>query len=190
MTDLRMRIVGDEGSFQRLASHIPGFAGYRERGLRRKADELVREHLVGLLDDLVARAGQIVGQWADRGKLDGLDQLDRVVGRLRQARDNLRYADYGYSGWWDAVKINEDDLNNMYEYDLKLRAEIVAIDTAVQDLAAATADTMTAKMAAVDEQVAQLQNAIDHREEITSGIVPTDDAPAPDVSALPPEEPR
>ena len=179
MTDLRARIVGDEGSFQRLASYIPGFAGYRERGIRRDADKLVREHLVGLLDDIVARAQAIVGQWSEAGKLEGLDQLDRVGARLRKARDNVRYADYGYTGWWDAVKIKEDELNNMYAYDLKMREEIVAIDTAVQDLAAATAETLTAKMAAVDEQVARLQDAIDHREEITADLVPTDDSPPP-----------
>ena len=177
MTDLRSRIIGDEGSFQRLASYIPGFAGYRERGIRRKADELVRQHLVGLLDDLIARAQQIVGQWADAGKVAGLDKLDRVGARLRRARDALRYADYGYTGWWDAAKIKEDELNNMYAYDLKMREQIVANDGAVQDLATATEEDLAAKMAAMDEQVARLQDAITHREEITAGLVPSDQEP-------------
>jgi hypothetical protein len=175
MTDLRARIVGDEGTFQRLASYIPGFAGYRERGIRRAADKLVREHLVGLLEDILARAQQVVGAWAETGKLEGLDKLDRVAARLRKARDSLRYADYGYSGWWDAAKIKEDELDNMYAYDLKMREEIVAIDSAVQDLAAATAEDLAAKMAAVDEQVARLQDAIEHREEITAGLVPSEE---------------
>ena len=172
MTDLRARIVGDEGSFQRLAASIPGFAGYRELGLRRKADELVRQHLVGLLDDILTRAKQIVAQWSDAGKLEYLDQLDRLVGRLRKVRDNLRYADYGYTGWWDAVKIKEDELDNMYAYDLKMREQVVAIDAAVQDLAAATEEDLAAKMAAVDEQVARLQSAVDHRGEMTASLVP------------------
>ena len=174
---LRSRIIGYECSFQRLASYIPGFAGYRERGIRRKADELVRQHLVGLLDDLIARAQQIVGQWADAGKVAGLDKLDRVGARLRRARDDLRYADYGYTGWWDAAKIKEDELNNMYAYDLKMREQIVAIDGAVQDLATATEEDLAAKMAAMDEQVARLQDAITHREEITAGLVPSDQEP-------------
>lgn len=179
MTDLRARIVGDEGTFQRLASYLPGFAGYRERNLRRKADALVREHLVGLLEDLLNNAQAVVSKWVESGEVSGLDKLDRMVGRLRKCRDNLRYADYGYTGWWDAVKINEDDLNAMYAYDLKLREEIVDIDTALQDLATATAEDLAAKLAAVDEQIAQLQSAIDHREEITSGIVPSDQTPPP-----------
>jgi hypothetical protein len=172
MTDLRARIVSDEGTFQRLAASIPGFQGYRELGIRRKADELVRAHLVGLLDDLLGRAKEITAQWADKGKLEGLDKLDRLVGRLRKVRDNLRYADYGYTGWWDAVKIKEDELDAMYGYDLKMREEIVAIDTAVTELAAATEPDLAAKMAAVEEQVEQLQNAVDHRGEMTASLVP------------------
>ena len=172
MSDLRQRIVSDEGSFQRLAEHIPGFAGYRDAGIRRQADELVREHLVGLLDDLLGRAQQIVSQWADAGKLDYLDKLDRLVGRLRKVRDGLRYADYGYTGWWDAAKIKAEQLNAMYDYDLKMRETIVAIDTAVTDLATATEADLAAKMAAVEEQVDRLQKAVDHRGEMTAGLVP------------------
>lgn len=172
MTDLRARIVSDEGTFQRLAASIPGFAGYRELGLRRKADELVRQHLVGLLDDLLGRAKGIVSQWSDAGRLELLDKLDRLVGKLRKVRDNLRYADYGYTGWWDAVKIKEDELDAMYSYDLKMRETIVAIDTAVTELAAAGEEDLAAKMAAVQEQVEQLQSAVDHRGEMVAGLVP------------------
>ena len=172
MSDLRQRIVSDEGSFQRLAKYLPGFAGYRDQGIRRQADELVREHLVGLLDDLIGRAKTVLSTWADAGKLGELDKLDRLVGRLRLVRDSLRYADYGYTGWWDAVKIKEDQLNAMYNYDLKMRDTIVALDTAVTDLAAAAEPDLPAKMAAVEEQAAQLQNAVDHRGEMTAGLVP------------------
>ncbi len=172
MSDLRARIVSDEGTFQRLAASIPGFAGYREMGIRRKADELVRMHLVGLLDDILNRTKQIVSRWADAGKLEVLDKLDRLAGKLRKVRDNLRYADYGYTGWWDAVKIKEDELDAMYAYDLKMREEVVAIDAAVTDLAAATEEDLAAKMAAVQEQVERLQSAVDHRGEITASLVP------------------
>jgi hypothetical protein len=172
MSDLRQRIASDEGSFQRLAERIPGFAGYRDAGIRRKADELVREHLVGLLEDVLGRAQGVVASWAEAGKLDYLDKLDRLVGRLRLVRDSLRYADYGYTGWWDAAKIKDEQLNAMYDYDLKMRDGIVAIDTAVTDLTTATEADLAAKMAAVEEEVEKLQNAVDHRGEMTAGLEP------------------
>lgn len=172
MTDLRRRIQKDEGSLQKLAQYIPGFSGYRELGLRRKADQLVRQHLVGLLDDILKRMKQVVTQWSEAGHLDILDQLDRRVGRLRKVRDNLRYADYGYTGWWDAAKIKVEQLDTMYGYDLKLREQVVEIDGAVQELAQATEENLEEKLALVQEYVERLQHAVDHRGEITASLVP------------------
>jgi len=84
----------------------------------------------------------------------------------------LRFADYGYTGWFDAVKIKEEQLDSLYDYDLRLRGEITDIDKAVQSLAAAGEEELAECMAAAAEQVAQLQHAIDHRGEITAGLVP------------------
>jgi len=172
MTDLRRRIQKDEGSLQKLAQYIPGFAGYRELGLRRKADELVRQHLVGLLDDILKRMKQVVSQWSEAGHLDVLDKLDRRVGRLRRVRDSLRYADYGYTGWWDAAKIKVEQLDTMYNYDLNLREQVVEIDGMVQELAQATEEDLEEKLALVQEHTERLQHAVDHRGEITASLVP------------------
>ena len=108
MSDLRKRIADDEGSMQKLAKYIPGFHGYRELNLRRKADQLLRFHLVGLMDDIIGQFDRVVEQWLEAGRLSKLDDLDRVKGRIRKARDGLRYADYGYTGWWDAAKIKKE----------------------------------------------------------------------------------
>lgn len=172
MSDLRERIEKDEGSLQRLMSHIPGFRGYRERQIRRKADQLVREHLVTLLDDIRTALKGVISKWVEEGKLAQLDTLDRLLGKLTKARDNLRFADYGYTGWFDAVKIKEDELDALYSYDLRLREEIVDIDGTVQTLSAASENELAACIDATGEQIAQLQHAIDHRGEITTGLVP------------------
>ncbi len=172
MSDLRERIEKDEGSLQKLMSYIPGFSGYRERQVRRKADQLVREHLVGLLDDVRRVLKGVISKWADQGKLHQLDALDRLLGRLTKARDNLRFADYGYTGWFDAVKIKQEQLDAMCDYDLQLRQEVMDIDKTIQALAAASEDDLPEHIAAANEQIAQLQHAIDHRGEVTAGIVP------------------
>lgn len=172
MSDLRERIEKDEGSLQRLMSYIPGFSGYRERQIRRKADQLVREHLVGLLDDVRGAVKGIIRKWADKGKLQQLDVLDRLLGRLTKARDNLRFADYGYAGWFDAIKIKEEQLDRLYDYDVQLRTQITDVDQAVGNLAAAGDDDLAKQAAVVVEEIAQLQHAIDHRGEITAGLVP------------------
>ena len=172
MSDLRERIEKDEGSLQKLMASMPGFSGYRERQLRRKADQMVRTHLVWLLDDVRRVLKRTISKWADLGKLAQLDALDRLLGKLTKVRDNLRFADYGYTGWFDAAKIKEDELDALYDYDLALRDQIIGVDEAVGGLASAEEQELAEHVANVTEQVARLAHAIDHRGEITTGLVP------------------
>ncbi len=172
MSDLRDRIEKDEGSLQKLMASIPGFSGYRERQLRRKADQMIREHLVGLLDDTRRVMKRTISKWADQGKLEQLDALDRLLGKLTKVRDNLRFADYGYTGWFDAAKIKEDELDSLYDYDLGLREQIMRIDEVVGGLAGAEESQLAEHVANVTEEVARLAHAIDHRGEITAELVP------------------
>ena len=84
MSDLRRRLEEDEGSLQRLAAYIPGFHGYRELGLRREADQILRMHLVQLLDDVLGQMQRVVSHWTDQGNLGVLEKLDRLHGRMRK----------------------------------------------------------------------------------------------------------
>src|SRR5436190_1918086 len=56
------------------------------------------------------------------GKLDLLDDADRVVRKLQKAADQLRFASYGYAGFFDQVKIEEAELDKIYQYDGELLA--------------------------------------------------------------------
>ena len=172
MADMRDRIRKDEGSLQRLASYIPGFAGYRDRQIRRKADEMVRHYLVGMLDDVREDMDEFLNRWAHAGNLAQLEELDRVRRQLGEVRDKLRYADYGYTGWFDAAKIKEDELDEMYAYDLGLREKIVAVGQAVQNLAAATAETVPALMAEALTQIDYLAESVEKRDQVTASLIP------------------
>ena len=172
MPDMRRRITEDEGSLQRLLSHIPGFAGYRERQIRRKADQMVREHLVELLDDIREKLGTLIGQWARNKGMEYLDDLDRVRGRLNKVRDNIRFADYGYTGWFDAAKIKESELDSLYDYDLGLREQIAEVGGAIQALAEADEESLAQLGETALATIERLAQAVDKREEITARLVP------------------
>ena len=52
-----------------------------------------------------------------KAKLLYVDDLEKAALKLRTFIDKIRRATYGYSGFFDAVKINEDELARVYEYD-------------------------------------------------------------------------
>ncbi len=172
MTDMRKRIVEDEGSLQKLMSYIPGFSGYRERQIRRKADQMVREYLVGLLDDIREDLNELVAEWSRSKGLEHLDDLDRVRNRLGKVRDTIRFADYGYTGWFDAAKIKEAELDALYDYDLDLRQQIAQIGNSIAALAQAEEENVVEFVEGTLAAIKELSDAVDKREEVTARLVP------------------
>lgn len=174
MTDYRKRIQQDENAFQRLLEVIPGFDGYREREIRRTADKLVRENLVTELDRVRGSLNRIVTAWSRAGKLTRLTEIDRLARMLGKARDNIRFADYGYTGFFDAVKIKEEQLDRMYDHDVSLHANVAACAAAVEDLAQSDYEQATEKMSALEAAIRELQDRVDRREEVAAAAA--DDA--------------
>jgi hypothetical protein len=154
---------------------IPGFDGYRERELRRTADKLVREQLVVELDQVRDALKDVTRVWASAGALTHLTDLDRLSRLLGKARDNLRFADYGYTGFFDAVKIGEEGLDGLYEYDESLREDVQACREAVEQLAEADEAALPERVSSVESAIRRLQDRIDRREQVVASAAEDED---------------
>ena len=172
MSDLRDRVGETEDPLHRLLRRIPGFAGYRDREQRRTADKLLREHLAGLLQEALGALRGVTGERARAADLTHLAELGRLGNRLEQATDQIRVATYGYSGWYDAVQINEAELDRLYEYDLSLRQFIGDLTAAVQALGTCPDDQFAGQMKQVDQAIGELQAMIATRERVATQTLP------------------
>jgi len=114
------KIDSDMDIFKKLASKIPGFKGYIERSNRRDADKLVRETVAKRYEEQGQRVSSLQRDFISRGEIGLIDDLEASALKLRTFADRVRRAAYGYAGFFDAVKINEQELAQMYEYDLKM----------------------------------------------------------------------
>ncbi|NOY98992.1 MAG: hypothetical protein GXP40_07295 [Chloroflexi bacterium] len=117
MTDLFERVTGDQDVFKKLASYIPGFNGYVERQNRRAADKLLRETVANRFEELWKRTSQLQTDMVSQGMIALMDDMERASIQLRTFVDKVRTAAYGYSGLFDAVKINEEELAQLYAFD-------------------------------------------------------------------------
>jgi len=172
MSETHDRIRSDENAMQKLMEYIPGFDGYREREIRRAADKALRESLVAELDKVRGALNGVTRQWARAGRLTLLDDIDRLSRLMGKARDNIQFADYGYTGFFDAVKIKEEDLDRLYEHDLSLRAHINACARSVEGLAAESELSLEERLALVEGTVGELQEMVDTREQVCAASVP------------------
>ena len=111
---------GELSLLERVSLFIPGFKGYKEKELRRESDRLVREKVYGNLDE-AERAFREVLTYMPRPVPDDIMTLiDIIIYRLQEMKDSIRFAESGYSGFFDIEKVREEDLDKVLTQDLKL----------------------------------------------------------------------
>lgn len=126
------KVASDMNPFEKILSKVPGFGGYMERQNRRDSDKLLREHLANDFETMYQRVSALQRDFISQGEIAYVDDLEASTVKLRTFADRVRRATRGYSGLFDAVMINEEELGRLYAYDanmLDLGAEVArAID--------------------------------------------------------------
>lgn len=120
MSDLVGRITGDMNVLQKILAKIPGFKGYIEKTNRRQADKLIRETIASRFEELWRRISSIQSDMIKEGGLEYVGKLEAAALKLRQFIDRVKTASYGYAGFFDAIKIKEEELDQLYKFDLAL----------------------------------------------------------------------
>ena len=113
--------IKDEMSgFEKLVAKIPGYAGYKEKELRREADRLLRDHIVQTMHTVLRDLDALQTDLISAGKFGLLDEVGSATTQVQTFIDRVRTAAYGYGGLFDAVRIKEDDLDRVYQFDAAL----------------------------------------------------------------------
>ncbi len=140
MTDMYQKVSGGMDAFTRLASYIPGFSGYVERENRRAADKLVRDTVARRFDELWKRLSDMQSELVSAGKIEFVDDLEQAGVQLRTFMDKIRTAPRGYAGFFDAVKINQKELEQLYNFDLAFFEAADQIGKALDNVEASLGD--------------------------------------------------
>jgi hypothetical protein len=98
-----------------------------------------------MLVDILAR----IAEDPDSVDTEPLDERIEAIGSLS---DSIRYAPYGFSGFFDAWEIAEGSLDRILEVDLLLFEDLDAIEQVV-----VKAEPIAKKQSAMDEYLASLE---------------------------------
>ena len=159
-----------QNALEKLASAIPGFKGYRERELRRDADRQQREHLAARLEANKKALNELADQATRGGALDAINDIEAARKRLERVAARVRYAERGYSGFFDAVKVDETVLGRIYQFDLTLLEGVEAVRAATEAARAAGPAGARSSLAAVTAAVDALDARLNDRDAILRGI--------------------
>ena len=113
-------IKNEMTGLEELVAKIPGYKGYKEKEQRRDADKLLREHIAGRLRTVKTQLDALQTDLISAGKIGLLDEAGSAATQIQTFIDRVRTAPYGYGGLFDAVRIKEDDLDRVYEFDKAL----------------------------------------------------------------------
>ncbi len=172
--DMYDKIEGEGSGLGQLASKIPGFDGYIERSRRREADQKLRIAIANRLEESrlhLANIHQDLGRDIVKA-MDYSEDLGRADTRLMGLIGKIRDAPGGYAGFFDAVKIKEDDLARIYEFDESMLSFCNQIDADIDSLESATLEDgdIKSSIRAIDLTLREANAAYQGRQEILSGV--------------------
>jgi len=136
MSDLFQQVTDDQDPIKKIMNKIPGFSGYIERQSRRDADKLLRETISQRFEELWQRVSNLQQDLLSSGGLMYVDDLEQAAIKLRTFADRIRTASYGHSSLFDAVKINEEELAQLYAYDTAMLDLVEQVGAAIDNVEA------------------------------------------------------
>lgn len=147
---------------------MAGFVGYYDRDRRRDADKLLRDTVADRYEEQWDRVSAIQAQMVAGKMLEYVDDVEVAAIKLRTFVDRLRGASRGYAGFFDAVRVNQDELDSLYQYDLELLETVNLVAEAVDGLEAAVSsqDELPAAIEGLVKAATGAIRAYDRRSEV------------------------
>jgi len=151
---------------ERILAELPGFRGYKEKELRRESDKLIRNHLYQRLTEARKDLKEIFQKLSDSRLHEVLTDMDRFIMRFDRVSEKINHASYGYAGFFNIVKVEEEKLDKMIEFDTGLMDDV---DKIVEATTAFKKEVMTQKFENVNVHMQNLSGMLEELEETFNG---------------------
>ena len=174
MVDIRQTISGGKGWFERIASKIPLYKGYKQKEEAREADMLLRQHIAQQLADQLRAAEDVTSQLLTGPGLAQLDDMGQGNTRMQTLIDKVKTAAQGYAGLFDSIKVKEEELETLYQFDDSMLTKVDEIGEAISSIQVAIDESDSSKIAAsVRRYVKTVSDAsalFDQRKDVLLGL--------------------
>mgnify|MGYP003617863639 FL=1 len=168
-------MIGDERRiFSKLLSKIPGFRGYMEKTSRRDADQLLRDTISGRMQQARLDLGS-VQHALSRDIILGIEYAEpigRADNQLMGLLSKIKDAPQGYAGFFDAVKVDENDLARLYQFDELMlgHADQIVADVAALYKAVTDGSNISAAIATLNQDLQTANAAFNSRQEVINQV--------------------
>jgi hypothetical protein len=153
---------------------IPGFRGYKVREERREADRIVRDYIYRVLkgsrDDLMA-CFQLLNNAAVPELMEPTNQL---IAKFDRVAEKVNRASYGYSGFFDSVRIDAPQLDQMLAYDTQMLGTARKLADSISSFKTQLSQSKFEETRSIENDlessIAQLEAIFDKRKSVIEGV--------------------
>ena len=179
MTDDLMNKAKDQMNvLERVVAGVPGYKGYKEKELRRETDKTLRTVLTRQIEDQKARLTGLQVELINSGQLGLMDDMERCATKMQILADSIRTASYGYAPLFDDVRVKEEELDALAQFDEGLAAGVERIKTIIDTmgtLAGRPEQDWMESIRALSSTVENLNTEFGHRREVILQVAPVAD---------------
>jgi hypothetical protein len=172
--DIHERIQEDHNWFESLGRKIPGFRGYMEARDRREADQILRETISARLEQARLNLANVHQELSgDIVKaIDFAEPLGRVDTNLMGLIGKIKDAPQGYAGFFSAIKVDNETLEQLYRFDegLLLQADFIAASVASLQKAVEDDGDIKEAIRTLDKAVKESNTQFAGRQEVLLGL--------------------
>ncbi len=177
MTDFRDKVNADRGLMKMVQLAIPGYRGYRKKEDLRIADRLLREELANRFSVVETALEGARKTIIKKNELRLIEDAGELVTRAGTCKERLLHAEQGYTGISPDYRIQEPQLNQMYEWDLGLLDLIEDLQNTANLLrekaSSVTEADMTVELERALLAIENYEKIFDLRREYLAGLVLT-----------------
>ena len=168
------RIKEGEQLLDKIALAVPGFSGYMKREQRREADKVIRNFLYSRLQEARNDLQDVYQAVADSERSDDLQKIDRLIAIFDRVSERVNHASYGYHGFFDAIKINEPELDRMIQFDTQLVDGVKGVGEKTRVIKAGVQedrlDNLAVDLRDLRKSVQEFEMTFDEREDVIEGV--------------------
>ena len=108
----------------KIGSLIPGYDGYKDRSSRKNCDKQLRVILSNKLNEYENSITTKIDISMKNSNINDMNKYESFRKKINTLSSKILYSPYGSNAFFSDQKINEDELDTIYQYDLDLSDKV------------------------------------------------------------------
>jgi len=134
-SDVLNRVKDKRTLIERIMLTFPGYRGYKEKELMRETDKLIRDAVFRNMKEASESIRTIYGKTLNDFGLSGeVRLLEKLSMRSDALAEKIRHATHGYSPLMNVLKVEEEALMKLMEFDAHIAEELGELESSIRSV--------------------------------------------------------